>query len=404
MLCSAGDFYGGADVFNEPKSHFVAKMMGYLGYDAIGVGEMDLNYGLDKLLEDYREYDLNLTCANIVTRNGDTSDRPKGQKKSVLQTTLNTVFPPYRIVERDGVKIGFVALLSPKTKIKTARPRSGEDVGGEVEAITYTIKDAVEYAGRVIPEVRGMCDVLVLLAHMDQFELEAMLPDHPEIDIAVLGHDARNAPLIEPIMMGTVPVYRATAQGQNIGKLTLTLNADKKIVDTNNKTYFLDESYTDDPQVALMLDEFDDEYRKTQKLLFAREQLKASESQGEASDVYLGMGACMGCHVEAFETYTGTRHATAYRTLSSQYMQRAKECVGCHVTGYQQRGGFTGLRALGTQVDLVDVQCEACHGPGSEHNRDGSYNELAVQSCVQCHTKERDPDFDFTKAWPKIAH
>jgi hypothetical protein len=390
--------------------------MGYLEYDAIGVGEMELNYGLEKLLEDHQKYNLNLICANLVTKVGDKTDRTKGRKKQpraeinsagrkqTLQNTLNTVFPPYRIVERDGVKFGFVALLSPQTKIKTTRPKAGVGVVGEVEAVTYTIKDTGEYAGRVIPEVRDLCDVLVLLAHMDQFELESLLPDHPEIDIAVLGHDARNAPLIEPILMGTVPVYRATAQGQNIGNLKLTLDADKKIVDTNNKTYFLDDSYTADPEVAQMLDEFDEEYRKTQKLLFAREQLKASKSQGEASDVYLGLGACMDCHVEAFEVYTRTGHATTYRTLSSQYMQRAEECVGCHVTGYLEKGGFAGLRALGTQVDLIDVQCEACHGPGSEHDRDGNYRELAVQSCVQCHTKERDPDFDFAEAWPKIAH
>jgi hypothetical protein len=182
------------------------------------------------------------------------------------------------------------------------------------------------------------------------------------------------------------------------------LDADNKIVDTNNKIYFLDDSHQDDAEMASLLDEFDEEYRKTQKLLFAKEQLKASKAQGEAGDIYLGVGACMDCHVEAFEVYAGSKHAAAYRTLSSQYMQRAEECVGCHVTGYLDKGGFTGLRPFGSQVDLIDVQCEACHGPGSEHTRDGNYNELAVRSCVKCHNQERDPDFDFAKAWPKIAH
>jgi hypothetical protein len=112
----------------------------------------------------------------------------------------------------------------------------------------------------------------------------------------------------------------------------------------------------------------------------------------------------MDCHVEAFNVYTRTGHAAAFRTLSSQFMQRDEECIACHVTGYLQRGGYTGMRRQGTPVDLVDVQCEACHGPGSEHSRDGGYGALAVQSCVQCHNKENDPDFDFAKKWPKIAH
>jgi hypothetical protein len=55
-------------------------------------------------------------------------------------------------------------------------------------------------------------------------------------------------------------------------------------------------------------------------------------------------------------------------------------------------------------VDLVDVQCEACHGPGSEHVRDGSYRGRAVRSCVKCHNAETDPTFDYDEDWPKIAH
>jgi 2',3'-cyclic-nucleotide 2'-phosphodiesterase (5'-nucleotidase family) len=54
-VCTAGDFYGTADVFNETKSHFVAEMMGVLGYDAIGIGEMDLNFGLASLARDARK-------------------------------------------------------------------------------------------------------------------------------------------------------------------------------------------------------------------------------------------------------------------------------------------------------------------------------------------------------------
>jgi hypothetical protein len=55
-------------------------------------------------------------------------------------------------------------------------------------------------------------------------------------------------------------------------------------------------------------------------------------------------------------------------------------------------------------VDLIDVQCEACHGPGAEHARDGSYRERARASCVRCHTPLDDPDFDYERDWAAIAH
>jgi mono/diheme cytochrome c family protein len=58
----------------------------------------------------------------------------------------------------------------------------------------------------------------------------------------------------------------------------------------------------------------------------------------------------------------------------------------------------------GAPVDLTDVQCEACHGPGAEHTRDGSYRARAREACVKCHTPNDDPDFNFEKDWPLIAH
>jgi hypothetical protein len=370
-------------------------MMGYLDYDAVAVGEMDLNYGLEKLLEDADQYGLHVTCANIVSKG---IMAPPVEPSASLQEELGTVFPPYLIVERNGVRFGFVGLLSPEAKSRVLGQK------GQVEALTYTIADPWEMAQSVLPEASAKCDFLIVLAHMDQFDLEARLPDFPEVDLVVRGHNARNSKSIEPVMVGTVPVYLATAQGQNIGDLRLSLDEDMNVVDTNNKVYFLGADVPDDSVVAAMLDRFDEENKKRQKVLFAKEQLKATGASGESADIYLGAGSCMKCHPGAFETYTRTKHARAYRTLSSQFQQRDESCIGCHVTGYGQTGGFSGIRRLGSQVDLIDVQCEACHGPGANHARDGSYRAAAVKSCVRCHTQDQDPDFDYEAAWKKIAH
>ncbi len=384
-------------MFNEPKSHFVAQMMGYLGYDAVGIGEMDLNYGLEKLVQDGEKYDINLTCANLISKAE--TKRPKKRQKKSLQQRLKTVFPPYKIVERDGVRFGFVALLSPQTKSRTAGVESGV-----VESLNYIIEDPWKMAETVVPRVRDKCDVLVLLAHMDLFDLEMKLPEFTEIDLVILGHSIKSSRTLEPVTVGVTPVYYATTQGQNIGNLKITLDDDGAIVDMHNKVHFLGEEVPDSPEVLALLDEFDEQNRKTQKILFAKEQLKASRTSGEEADIYLGVGSCISCHPGAFDVYVQTRHAHAYQTLASQFVHRDDNCVGCHVTGYGKRGGFSGLRRLGSPVDLIDVQCEACHGPGTEHSRDGRYSEAAVESCVQCHTEEEDPNFDYQEAWEKMAH
>jgi hypothetical protein len=301
-------------------------------------------------------------------------------------------------VERNGVRIGFVALLSPETKSRSL----GEE--GELEALTYVIKEPWEMAQIVIPEARDESDVLILLAHMDQFDLEMRLPDFPEVDLVIRGHHAQNWQSIEPVMVGTTPVYLASAQGQNIGHLRFALDADWNFVDVNNKIHFLGDTVPDDTVVTAMLDQFDEENRKIQKILFAKEQLKASRASSQGSDTYFGVGSCLSCHPDQFEVYTHTRHAKAYRTLASQFVHRDDKCVGCHVTGYGEPGGFAGFRRLGAQADLIDVQCEACHGPGNEHSRDGSYVTKAAESCSKCHNDDHDPDFDYDDAWKKIEH
>jgi 2',3'-cyclic-nucleotide 2'-phosphodiesterase (5'-nucleotidase family) len=393
VLCSAGDFYGGVDLFNEPKDHFIARVMGRMQYDAIAVGEKDLTFGLEKLVTDWEAYDLNLLSANIFWKDTEEKRRP-GRRKP------RRVFPAYRIVERGSVKIGFIALLDPQTKVKPRNPEEGK----RVEALTYTIEDPVPIVRKLLPEVRKKCDVLVLLAHMEQRELEKALPEMGEVDVAIIGHSPASDYTEEPFLMGTVPVYKATYQGQHIGVLRMTLDPERAVADTRNTMFTLDKSYPDEETIAGMVAEFEEENRKMQKELYAKQQLAGAGDRAAQQDTYLGAGACLRCHQEDFDIYTGTKHAHAYSTLSKMYQHRDASCIGCHSTGYGQEGGFRGARLIGSPTDLVDVQCEACHGPGAEHSRDGTYAGRAVESCTQCHSKEQDPDFDFTEAWKKIAH
>jgi hypothetical protein len=82
---------------------------------------------------------------------------------------------------------------------------------------------------------------------------------------------------------------------------------------------------------------------------------------GEAS--FVGLEACTSCHAEERAFWDKTGHAKAYATLERQHKQFNLDCVGCHVTGYEQAGGSNV-----THVEkLTNVQCEVCHGPGSKH-------------------------------------
>ncbi|MDH3330368.1 MAG: multiheme c-type cytochrome, partial [Desulfobulbaceae bacterium] len=46
------------------------------------------------------------------------------------------------------------------------------------------------------------------------------------------------------------------------------------------------------------------------------------------------------------------------------------------------------------------VSCESCHGPGRNHVESPESNKLlkpTAETCITCHTPDRDDDFDFDR-------
>ncbi len=120
---------------------------------------------------------------------------------------------------------------------------------------------------------------------------------------------------------------------------------------------------------------------------------------------YVGLAKCGSCHAEAEQFWKTTRHASAYETLSSQSKEFNLDCVGCHVTGYSERGGSTVTHVQG----LTDVQCEVCHGPGSRHADNPKDRSLIVAKpeitlCApKCHHPPHvKPDWNAAEAFAKI--
>lgn len=111
---------------------------------------------------------------------------------------------------------------------------------------------------------------------------------------------------------------------------------------------------------------------------------------------YQGNNLCGACHLAEHESWRQTFHSVAFRTLEVRGESR-DECVRCHVTGMGQPGGY----GSGVPTDLVDVGCEACHGPGGPH--DGARQD-ARTACAGCHDAEHSIDFTVDKGLPLIDH
>ena len=116
-----------------------------------------------------------------------------------------------------------------------------------------------------------------------------------------------------------------------------------------------------------------------------------------APDRYVGTPMCGVCHTEELGSWLVTHHAVAWRTLEVRGKQTDDACTSCHVTGSGQPGGWGG----DPDSALVDVGCEACHGPSGPH--DGSATE-ATSTCAQCHDPKHSIAFSVAKGLPLIDH
>ena len=126
-----------------------------------------------------------------------------------------------------------------------------------------------------------------------------------------------------------------------------------------------------DQQVEARLGEYYRRVNEHNRVTFA-DRVPAPVRKGESA--FVGIAQCGTCHAEEEAFWKTTGHAHAYETLSSQSKEFNLDCVGCHVTGYNERGGSTVTHV----ANLKSVQCETCHGPGSRHIEEPKNREFIV--------------------------
>jgi hypothetical protein len=114
---------------------------------------------------------------------------------------------------------------------------------------------------------------------------------------------------------------------------------------------------------------------------------------------YVGAEECSFCHGDADEFWQKTKHHQAWETLEAASKQFDYECIGCHVTGWEEPGGAT----IAKNEHLRDVQCEVCHGPGSLHvAAEGADQPRTIVRtpaealCKGCHNQEHSDTFEFS--------
>ncbi|RMB60210.1 bifunctional metallophosphatase/5'-nucleotidase [Tessaracoccus antarcticus] len=178
-------------VLSGEEEHPMAQAFRHIGYDTLGIGNHEFNYGLD-MLKAYQR-DLHTDEGGPALLGANVIDVATGEPW----------LEPYKIIERtiDGttVKVGVIGLVTPGVRIWDK-----QNVDGILE-----FRDLVETAKEWVPIVAAQADVVVINAHSgkgdapdDGYDEQALYENAinnvahqvPGIDYILFGHTHRDDP------------------------------------------------------------------------------------------------------------------------------------------------------------------------------------------------------------------
>ncbi len=373
LVLDAGDFSTNIPTIGTPKSDFLFRMMGRMGYDAVSFGERELKFG-DGHFRFPDEHLPQILMTNIM-------NRKNGELVPAAETTL--------IRDLGGVRVGLFALEDPSI---------AEAVVDDVP--TYAFLDPIEVTEMTLATFREQnVDVVVLLSQLDRAMADSVLTRFPEIDVAVMGH--RNTyRQIRDEKYPTTLVVDPGRRGQHLTQISLVVDPEGTIVDHSVQDIAVVTEIKPDPAVLSLVNEVKDEITAAQREEQLARQLEYKNRQ--LTDRYVGGEICARCHLPEHVSWTGSAHANAFKLLADLGMDASSECLDCHTVGHGEPTGFENPRI---EPDLSGVQCESCHKMGSDHVMErGEKEKVGRALCVTCHDKENSPDFDFVSYMEKIKH
>jgi len=128
-----------------------------------------------------------------------------------------------------------------------------------------------------------------------------------------------------------------------------------------------------------------------------------------AGEEYGSQDACIACHAEEVAHWARGPHEKAWLHLTERGETSNTRCLGCHTTGFAEPGGFVDVQQ---DSSLLNVQCEACHGPMQLHAKQAGRMgvrpspglPISTSTCTRCHDAENSPRFDCRSYVQRVAH
>lgn len=209
ILIDTGDAIqdNSVEKFSKVFPNPVSQVMNIMGYDIFVPGNHEFNFGLDVLTKYINNFKGKSLASNLYY---------KKDGKEFLEGST--------IIEKDGIKIGFIGVTTPLIT--------------QFEADTGNVKDLnvinpLKSVKEEVKNLKGKVDAIVLIAHMG-YDNENSIPGSgvkdiataiPEIDVILSGHAHKE---ISSKNENGVLITAPYKYGQNLSIVDLKFDTDKK--------------------------------------------------------------------------------------------------------------------------------------------------------------------------------
>jgi 2',3'-cyclic-nucleotide 2'-phosphodiesterase (5'-nucleotidase family) len=351
-----------------------------MGYVASTISAEDLKKGVNYVKERAESNGLALVSANVY-------DEETGEH----------AVAPYIIVKRAGVKLGITGVLRSNSETIKGNPNNGSP--------SLKVADPAESLRGLLPRLREEADFVVLLSSMGLDPAKDLVGEVEGIDFLVVGNHRSYSG--EAYEVGTTVFLQPGQRGQQMSDYRLKFDENGNYSGYTGKSIVLGEKMPSDASIALLLKEHKLDIEAARKKQTAERLDAAAKEQKEQraqeyEETCLGVDAsCKRCHSQEYDQWLTTAHGKAFQTLERDHQSLNPACLKCHTTCYLD---LPDDGSVAVQGFLRGVQCEACHGVGAEHARDGSYGAVSVATCLPCHDERNSPDFDFATYLSQVTH
>jgi 5'-nucleotidase/UDP-sugar diphosphatase len=250
LVFDAGDFLMGTLFPSiEKESGFQLRLMKEMGYDAIGLGNHEFDFGPEWLADIISTSLSKGEIPSILASNAvfDSKDkRDDGLEKLISENTICRKL----VLTRDGLKIGIFSIL-------------GKDAGRVApKAAPVNFAKQTSVAKRMVKELkRGKCDIIICISHSGlQKDLDGkwegedvkLARNVKGIDLIIGGHS--HTKLNQSLIVDGIPIVQAGEFGQFVGRLALTFSAGILKVDSYDLIP-VDDKIMGDKNINQLIDE-----------------------------------------------------------------------------------------------------------------------------------------------------